>query len=132
VEFSVYGGGSWQVLEIVLPVTTGSWILRTYDLDTVFGFVPTSQFRLRFRSFDQGADQTVEAAVDGIKIEQLICIDPCPADISGGDGFVNIADLLLVIAQWGGGAGNPADVNGDGAVNIADLLSVISSWGPCP
>ena len=59
---------------------------------------------------------------------------PCPADIApaGGNGVVNIDDLLLVINNWGGGAGNPADVNHDGIVNIDDLLAVINGWGACP
>jgi hypothetical protein len=60
---------------------------------------------------------------------------PCPADIaggSGGDGLVNIDDLLLVINSWGKGAGSPGDVNGSGLVNIDDLLTVINAWGACP
>jgi hypothetical protein len=58
----------------------------------------------------------------------------CPADVSpapGGDGVVNIQDLLFVIANWGGGAGNPADANGDNIVNIQDLLFIIANWGAC-
>jgi hypothetical protein len=51
--------------------------------------------------------------------------------VTGGNSEVNIDDLLAVINNWGGGAGNPADVNGDGSVNIDDLLLVINSWGPC-
>jgi hypothetical protein len=132
VEFSINGGGSWEILEIVQPIVTGSWVLKSFDLDSIFGFVPTSQFRIRFRAFDQGADQTIEAAVDGITIEKLVCVEPCPADVAGGDGVVNITDLLFVISHWGGGAGDPADVNGDNTVNITDLLAVISAWGACP
>ena len=49
-----------------------------------------------------------------------------------GDGTVNILDLLQVVANWGGGPGNPADVNGDGLVNILDLLYVVAHWGLCP
>jgi hypothetical protein len=54
----------------------------------------------------------------------------CPADVNG-DGSVNIADLLGVIASWGATGNNPADVNGDGTVNITDLLGVIAAWGAC-
>jgi len=61
---------------------------------------------------------------------------PCPADIapekSGGDGVVNVDDLLLVINNWAAGAGNVADVNGDLTVNVDDLLAVINGWGVCP
>lgn len=58
----------------------------------------------------------------------------CAADIapreSGGDGLVNVHDLLAVIATWGE-EGGPADVNADGVVNVEDLLAVIAAWGPC-
>lgn len=61
---------------------------------------------------------------------------PCPADIapSGGNGAVDVDDLLAVINAWGQ-AGGPADIappGGDGMVNVDDLLAVINSWGPCP
>jgi hypothetical protein len=58
----------------------------------------------------------------------------CPADIvpAGGDGAVNVADLLAVIGAWGPCAGCPADIDGNGTVNVADLLAVINAWGPCP
>lgn len=60
-------------------------------------------------------------------------VDECPAgcpDVNG-DGNVDVADLLLVIAYWGA-TGSPADVNFDGTVNVTDLLIVIAAWGPCP
>jgi hypothetical protein len=53
----------------------------------------------------------------------------CPEDVSG-DGTVDMADLLAVIAAWGQ-AGGPADVNGDNLVDINDLLDVIAAWGSC-
>jgi hypothetical protein len=61
-------------------------------------------------------------------------INTCPGDIAppGGDGATGIADLLLVIANWGQGSGNIADLNDDGSVGIADLLAVIALWGACP
>jgi len=55
----------------------------------------------------------------------------CLADING-DGVVNVADMLLVIGNWGAGAGNIADVNFDGTVGVGDLLAVIAAWGNCP
>ena len=66
--------------------------------------------------------------------------DPCPADIAGGkgggDGVVDVSDLLALIAEWGF-ADSPADISGadgipDGTVNVADLLALIAAWGPCP
>jgi choice-of-anchor C domain-containing protein len=67
---------------------------------------------------------------------------PCPADIAppGGNGMVNIDDLLSVINAWGPCAGScpqscDADIappTSDVEVNIDDLLVVINGWGPCP
>jgi hypothetical protein len=67
----------------------------------------------------------------------------CPADIApvGGNGVVNVDDLLVTIATWGAN-GNPqgprpqGDVaplpNGNCMVNVDDLLGVINGWGACP
>jgi hypothetical protein len=65
----------------------------------------------------------------------------CPADIAppGGDGVVNVNDLLAVINSWGPCPTLPnpcpadiAPAGGDGAVNVNDLLAVINAWGVCP
>ena len=66
--------------------------------------------------------------------------DPCPSDINN-DNLVNVQDLLLVIAAWGG-CPNPVDCPadiapagppmGDDLVNVQDLLAVIGAWGACP
>jgi hypothetical protein len=53
----------------------------------------------------------------------------CPADING-DSFVDVLDLLAVLAAWGN-TGGPEDVNGDGIVDVLDLLELLSAWGPC-
>jgi hypothetical protein len=53
----------------------------------------------------------------------------CPEDLNG-DGVVNTADLLTLLANWGtNGAG---DINNDGVVNTADLLMLLAAWGECP
>jgi hypothetical protein len=54
----------------------------------------------------------------------------CLADING-DGFVNVSDVLTIIADWGCTACEASDINQDGIVNVADLLEAISSWGSC-
>ena len=61
-----------------------------------------------------------------------------PGDIAppGGDGAVNVQDLLAVISAWGTCPKQPAScfadvapAPGDGVVNVIDLLFVISNWG---
>jgi hypothetical protein len=67
---------------------------------------------------------------------------PCPADIAppGGDGQVNVDDLLAVINAWGpcpdpcppSCSADIAPPRGNCVVNVDDLLVVINAWGPCP
>ena len=71
-----------------------------------------------------------------------LALKACAADVApaGGNGVVNVDDLLAVINSWGAN-GNPAgprplgDVAplpaGNCLVNVDDLLAVINSWGPC-
>jgi subtilisin-like proprotein convertase family protein len=54
--------------------------------------------------------------------------EPCTGDINE-DGSVAVADVLLVIDQWGGSGS--ADINGDGIVDVSDLLALVGNWGPC-
>ena len=54
----------------------------------------------------------------------------CAEDIDG-DGIVAVADLLIIIGDWGSCSGCAGDINSDGVVNVEDLLSLIAAWGPC-
>jgi hypothetical protein len=63
----------------------------------------------------------------------------CLGDVApfGGDGVVNIDDLLIIIGAWGTSnpqydIAPPVPGGGNGIVNIDDLLLVINSWGMCP
>ncbi len=56
----------------------------------------------------------------------------CPSDVDG-DADVGLADLELVLAEWG--LCPPecgADIDGDEVVGVKDLLYVLAGWGPCP
>ncbi len=47
------------------------------------------------------------------------------------DGLVNVADLLILLGDWGPVNGVPSlrsDVNNDGTVNVADLLVLLGAW----
>jgi hypothetical protein len=54
----------------------------------------------------------------------------CPCDCSGGDGTVDVADILAMLAQWGVQAAS-CDVDG-GGVGVSDFLTLLANWGPCP
>jgi hypothetical protein len=51
----------------------------------------------------------------------------CPGDVTG-DGLVNLADLNLVLANFGTMT-NSGDATGDGQVNLADLNLVLANFG---
>lgn len=56
---------------------------------------------------------------------------PCLADLNGDD-FVNVFDLLDLLAAWGPcSAPCPADLDDNGIVNVFDLLELLAEWGPC-
>jgi len=53
---------------------------------------------------------------------------PIAGDIDG-DGDVDTADLLALLAAWGPCEACPEDINGDGTVNTEDLLILLGNWG---
>ncbi|MCH2149119.1 MAG: hypothetical protein MK095_06760 [Phycisphaerales bacterium] len=136
VEFNLDGGTTWSVLELVAPDSSeasGGWFQANFELDDVPNFEPTNELRIRFTAEDIGNGSVVEAGVDGLLLQVVICDDnqtDCIADVVGDDGLVNVNDLLFVIADWGQ-SGSPADIDGSGQVDVGDLLLVIADWGPC-
>jgi V8-like Glu-specific endopeptidase len=133
VEISSNGGTTWTALE-TFTTTTGAWVKRDWVLSQVAGFTPSDQFRIRFIASDNGTGSTVEAAIDGVKLTDLVCGGTCPADVNNS-GAVDADDLTTVILTWG--CTNPpgpcpADVDGSGAVDADDLVAVILAWGDCP
>lgn len=138
VQISFNGGTNWQALETVGPTgaeANGGWVFKSFTVNSLAGFTPTAQLRIRFTAQDNTPASVVEAAVDGVKLQRLVCATAVPGDVNG-DGSVNVADLLAVITAWGAcpaaPATCPADVSptgGDGQVNVADLLFVITNWG---
>ncbi|MDY7107606.1 MAG: C25 family cysteine peptidase [Planctomycetota bacterium] len=51
-----------------------------------------------------------------------------PGDLDG-DGDVDTADLLALLADWGCIGNCPGDVDGDGDTDTADLLMLLANWG---
>jgi len=130
IEVSDDNGSSWTTLES-LGALSGGWVDASFLVSDIAGISNTDQFRIRFIATDTGDGSVVEAGVDGIKISSIDCdkIPTCPGDING-DSFVNVTDLLQVIARWSQ-ADPDTDIDGSGIVDVADLLIVIASWGPC-
>jgi hypothetical protein len=99
---------------------------------TADGFVPAHVYRYTSACgyFAMGTYDPYDAnSVDTPGSENPACPNPCPPDLDG-DGIVGVADILALIAGWGGN--DPShDLNGDGIVGVADLLAMIAAWGPC-
>ena len=58
-------------------------------------------------------------------------VGPCPADIDG-NGVVEFADVVVLLASWGPCCECLADVNGDSVVDFADIVELLAAWGACP
>jgi len=58
----------------------------------------------------------------------LKMIRTLPGDLNAS-GAVNIADLIMLLNNWGACPGCPADVDDDGTVGVSDLLILLGNWG---
>lgn len=58
---------------------------------------------------------------------------PCPASDLNGDGAVDLADLSILLSDYGcTGGGCDGDLNGDGNTDLADLSEFLADFGvPC-
>jgi hypothetical protein len=99
---------------------------------TVDGYAPAHVYRYTSScgNFAIGTfDPADPEAADTPGTENPACPSNCPEDIDG-NGIVAVADILLLIGDWGGT--DPAlDLDEDGTVGVGDLLLLIGAWGPC-
>ena len=94
-------------------------------------------YPLSIATADLNMDATPEIVVTNWEVEGMrivhnfLPVSNCNTngDINS-DGVVSVADLLLVIDQWGE-SNSSADLNNDGIVDVSDLLIVVGNWGPC-
>lgn len=61
-------------------------------------------------------------------VQVAITDDPCRADLDG-DGTVALADLSLLLSEFGGTTTGPTDIDGDGVVGLGDLSILLSLYG---
>jgi len=90
-------------------------------------------------SLDGSFFDTVIPGTGFVNSIAIISNPVCTGDVSpiGGNGTVDVDDLLEVINQWGfcfipPCSGDIAPPGGDLEVNVDDLLAVINHWGACP
>ena len=55
----------------------------------------------------------------------------CPGDVNV-DGNVTVADMLMMLSEFGCAQSCTSDLNGDGLVTVNDLLGLLGLFGtPC-
>lgn len=59
----------------------------------------------------------------------LLIPKPTPLGDLNGDCEVGVADLLLLLGDWGPCEGCDADLDGNGLVGVKDLLILLDNWG---
>jgi hypothetical protein len=66
-------------------------------------------------------------------IDDGSCEPPCcPGDING-DGGMNVADLLVILSEFGCSSGCTSDIDSDGSVTVGDILYFLSIFSAgCP
>jgi agmatine/peptidylarginine deiminase len=110
-------------------VTDSQWNEQVYDLSTIADGVDSLFLRWGHHVGQSGAWAYSGWNIDDVEVWGIPLGDSCPADLDG-NGAVDVADLLVVLAEWGQ-PGGPADLDGNGVVDVADLLELLSAWGPC-
>jgi hypothetical protein len=126
-------GGTGDWFEVARHDTGGglNWRHHVIDEATLIaaGVPPTAAMQIRYTASDLVNDPSiVEAGIDAFMVSQYDCGGACPADFDG-DGDVDTADLLFLLAAWGTPDG---DVDGDGDTDTSDLLELLAAWGDCP
>ncbi len=136
VQVSNDDGQSWTTAETVGPTgieASGGWFYREFKLSTLLP--PTGAVRLRFVAADTANASLVEAALDDLRVDVLICDDMCTGDLDG-DGAVGLGDLSRLLQNFGVSSGmsyEDGDLTGDGGVDLADLSALLEVFGlPCP
>lgn len=137
VRLSNDDGATWSPAYSIGPDSSGVWnpvTLRVSD-----HVPPTALVRVRFEASDLNDPSVVEAAVDAVRVRQLVCEDPVDPGLLGDmncDNLVTVSDIggfvLAVTDPAGYAAAYPAcdflhgDMNDDGAVTVADIGAFVA------
>ena len=131
-EQELFDGSAQSDLVLSLFDADGSSVLASSDTTGLGGFEKIDQFQI-------DAAGTYYARVTGKQnTAQLFQLDllamGLPSPDLNGDGFVGVADLDILLANWGNAAGTPAlgDADGDGLVGQSDLDLVLAHFGTGP
>ncbi|MGE4631440.1 MAG: choice-of-anchor B family protein [Planctomycetota bacterium] len=140
IDISSNGGASWVSVEVVGPTgtgTSGGWIQHQF---VVTDFVALSaSMRLRFIAEDVGAASISEAAIDDLRVSEILCND------CNGNGVGDDEDIASGTSADTDGDGIPdecqcnefvrGELNDDGQIDLSDavtLLMYLFSTGSTP
>lgn len=133
-----YNGAAWSLLAD--PAKTFSAVCEPQGIWTNFSIaLPTSannnpNVRIGFRwvNNDDGDATDPSFAVDDVELEAVANTECCTGDFNC-DGLVGIADLLILLSEYGCLSGCSTDLSGDGIVGAADQLDFQGLFGNiCP
>ena len=111
-------------------VQDSTWQYLEYDISAVADNQPSVRVRWVMGSTNSSS------TYPGWNIDDVEVIGNVPilaGDINA-DGYVDVADLLLVASSWSRASGDSGfdlrcDLNGDDRVNVVDLLILADNWG---
>lgn len=128
VEFSDDGGANWTLAD---STSTGMASWQDVQIRVLDHVGLTNQFRVRFSTWDNPNNSVVEAGVDALAIEELVCGSDCQAD-RNGDGQVDFFDVLDFLADYDN-QDPSADMNNDGSWDFFDVLEYLNVFAAgCP
>ncbi len=131
VDISNDDGATWAPVEVVGPSgpeTDGGWRFHELVLSEVVA--PSATVRLRFIAGDEGTGSVVEAAIDDLKVQRVLCV-PCIGDLNG-DLSIDLLDLSALLSSFGTTSGatyEQGDLDGDGDVDLDDLSELLVRFG---
>ena len=130
VDISANGGTSWVSVEVIGPIgnfTSGGWFEHQF---LATDFIPlTASVRLRFIAEDIGAASIVEAAIDDLRVSEVLCND------CNGNGVGDDEDIASGTSADTDQDGIPdecqcdefvrGELNDDGQIDISDAVTLL-------
>lgn len=111
-------GGEEAVADWCPPLE--SWLsLATGDCDDTNNAVHPGAF---------GTGEGIDNNCDGILSTDEAGPSTCPEDVNV-DGFISVADVLMLLGEFGCTIECEVDVDGDEVVTVADILQILSAFG---
>ncbi|MFT4541940.1 MAG: choice-of-anchor B domain-containing protein [Planctomycetota bacterium] len=136
IDISPNGNNNWTNVETIgpgHPEASGGWFQHTFEVAPLVNL--TANVRLRFRASDGGGGSIVEAAIDDLSVDDVLCTDcnangvPDSLDISNGTSTDNNSNGIPDECECGAesyctaltnSTGNPATISLSGSVVVAD------------